>query len=110
MSAITHNRAPSQLHYSYRSGILNEFSNSYWQQMFNHIQQEGSPAASAPGAATNGQPVQEVPRTEPDQNWLPISRMRGSLSHQQLTNEIRQKLIMPSSPQDQSSMAQPGGQ
>jgi len=35
--------------------------------------------------------------------------MRGSLSHQQLTNEIRQKLIMPSSPQqDQSPMAQPG--
>lgn len=31
MSAITQNRAPSQLHYSYRSGILNEFRNSYRQ-------------------------------------------------------------------------------
>jgi len=47
--------------------------------------------------------VQAVSRTDelfnlqPDQNWHPTSRMRGSLSGQQLTDDVRQRLIMPSS-------------
>ncbi|GAU20613.1 hypothetical protein TSUD_230270 [Trifolium subterraneum] len=59
-----------------------------------------------------GPPVQAVSRTDelfnsqPDQNWRPTSRMRGSLSGQQLTDQVRQKLIMPSSQQVQSSTPQ----
>jgi hypothetical protein len=58
-----------------------------------------------------GPPVQAVSRTDelfnsqPDQNWRP-TRMRGSLSGQQLTDQVRQKLIMPSSHEVQSSRPQ----
>lgn len=51
-----------------------------------------------------GPPVQAVSRTDelfnsqPDQNRRPTSRMRGSLSGQQLTEDVRQRLIMPTSP------------
>ncbi|XP_004511552.1 uncharacterized protein [Cicer arietinum] len=59
-----------------------------------------------------GPPVQAVSRTnelfnsQPDQNWRPTSRMRGSLTDRQLTDDIRQRLIMPSSQQVQSSRPQ----
>ncbi|PNX78761.1 transcription factor [Trifolium pratense] len=58
-----------------------------------------------------GPPVQAVSRTDelfnsqPDQNWRP-TRMRGSLSGEQLTEQVRQKLIMPSSHEVQSSRPQ----
>jgi hypothetical protein len=58
-----------------------------------------------------GPPVQAVSSTDelfnsqPDQNWRP-TRMRGSLSGQQLTEDVRQRLIMPSSHQVQSSRPQ----
>ncbi|KAI5423638.1 hypothetical protein KIW84_030018 [Lathyrus oleraceus] len=87
-----------------------------------HIQQGISQANAAGGAANSqqakvmasshvarqgeqrGPPVQAVSRTaelfnsQPDQNWRPTSRMRGSLSGQQLTEDVRQRLIMPTSP------------
>jgi len=56
--------------------------------------------------------VQAVSRTDelfnsqPDQNWRPTSRMRGSLSGQQLTDDVRERLIMPSSQQVQSPRSQ----
>ncbi|CAI8589360.1 unnamed protein product [Vicia faba] len=59
-----------------------------------------------------GPPVQAVSRTDelfnsqPDQNWRPTSRMRGSLSGQQLTDDVRQRLIMPSSQEAQNSRPQ----
>ncbi|CAL5187386.1 unnamed protein product [Lathyrus oleraceus] len=95
-----------------------------------HIQQGISQANAAGGAANSqqarvmasshvarqgeqrGPPVQAVSRTDelfnsqPDQNWRPTSRMRGSLSGQQLTEDVRQRLIMPSSQEAQSSRPQ----
>ncbi|CAK8539342.1 unnamed protein product [Lathyrus sativus] len=96
-----------------------------------HIQQGISQANAAGGAANSqqaarvmasshvarqgeqrGPPVQAVSRTDelfnsqPDQNWRPTSRMRGSLSGQQLTDDVRQRLIMPSSQEAQSSRPQ----
>lgn len=94
-----------------------------------HTQQGGSQANAAGPAANSqqarvmasshaarqgeqrGPPVQAVSRTDelfnsqPDQNWRP-TRMRGSLSGQQLTDQVRQKLIMPSSHEVQSSRPQ----
>jgi len=89
--------------------------------MLNHIQQGGS-QANAVGASSRGVKQARVmasshvtrqgekrgaPVSRADELKCATSQIRGRISGQQLTNEIRQKLIIPSSSQQfQSSRPQ----